>query len=227
MGPDGFLDDDVGYGGGHVDTGHQRQRAGAVVHGGRYVVTLGHLGKPPRLADAAHPGGIHHEVVGGAAFQHVPVVLPADVHFADGQGHARLVAEVPERVHVVQPQDVLEPHQVQVPHGFGDAQGGGKLEEAVTVEQDLDPVAYPFAHVLQRLDALADRGHGQIARAVGPVRPVEGPELHPRVAFRHQFLRQVARGVVAAQLSSRGPGLPMSPWPGQPCSAGAPGGRRP
>ena len=126
----------------------------------------------------------------------MPVVFPADVHFADGQGHARLVTEVPERVHVVQAHDVLQPHQVQIPHGLGDAQGRGKLEESVAVQEDLDPVAHPFAHFLQRLDAFPDRRHGKVTRSVGPVRPVEGPELHARVALRHQFLGQVARGVM-------------------------------
>src|SRR5690606_24448088 len=60
VGPDGFLQDDVGRGDRAVQSGEQRQRTSAVMHRGRHVMDLGQLDDSPGLADSPRPRRVDH-----------------------------------------------------------------------------------------------------------------------------------------------------------------------
>ena len=108
-----LLPNDVGCRCSHLNARQHGERARAVVHDNGDVVGLGLVGEAVRLRNATHPGGIDHDVVGGALFEDHAVVVWPDHHFADGDGDVGFVAEVGDGVDAVGADDVLHPQHVK------------------------------------------------------------------------------------------------------------------
>ena len=93
-----------------------------------------------------------------------------------------------ELVDVVAEHHVLEPRRAVLLDGVGDLLGGRDVPVAVALEHDVDPVADGLADALERLEALAELGRGDVAAGAAERDPVERPDLHRPDAFVEQLL---------------------------------------
>ena len=180
----------------------QGDRANAVVAGDGQEVGLGQVTDLARFADAAAPGHVGHDDVGGVLLDHLAKAEFADQAFADTKRDGRLMLEPRIGLHVVGRHDLFQPHDVVWLQGAGDLDGFRQVPARMAFDADFHTVAHGAADVLHIrhaalevfvLEMVADWTHGP---GSGPLthRPtqrhaklVEGPNLHGLDALAQQL----------------------------------------
>ena len=170
----------AGQRGADLDQGGEAEQAVAgAVRGHHDAVQVGVLGDPFQLGDAADVAGVGADDVDGVALDQLLEVLPEVDLLAGVDGGGGGAGEVAVDVgvdvgDVVAGQHVLEPHEVVLLHGAGEADGVGDHPAGAAVQREADLVAEDLLHGGDAVDDVVEAAFGHQAGVEGAVEGAGG-----------------------------------------------------